>query len=332
MTFRRLFLPLTIAALAGLTLVAPRALAEEGDVDAATQALARLDDALGKSKSINETLTAGLEEVFEHYQKMTPPARPEPKPVPEGTSEEEAKSIEAENATALAEWRATADKFEKTAGTFKKNAEKAFIKALRLVQLPRNPQQKVNLREDVNIKAAEILGGTGNPALSEAIIKALDTGVFKAKDYDPTQLLYDTVFASLGKLNDHKALEWIQKEFIHANSSPRREVDKLTAAHKGMVLYTQVPGKLRYAIIEAMVTTYSGVEAQAEQSSTDVKIQAMKQFWDRIKADVIKACQYFAGEPTDSEGQVLARMDAFQDWFRDHDNLRKAPWVDEKPE
>jgi hypothetical protein len=61
-------------------------------------------------------------------------------------------------------------------------------------------------------------------------------------------------------------------------------------------------------------------------------VLAAQEFWSRIKTDAIRVVQYFALEPTDTEGRALARMDAFRDWFRDNDNPRRAPWVDPEEE
>ena len=118
------------------------------------------------------------------------------------------------------------------------------------------------------------------------------------------------------------------KNFTHSKSSPRREADKLVAAHKAMVLFHDQEGKLRFEVVKEMIKTYAGVEAQAEQTTNDPKAQTMKQFWDRIKNDAIKVVQYYALEPKDTDGQLLAKMSDFQNWFRDHDNVRKAPWRD----
>ena len=101
-------------------------------------------------------------------------------------------------------------------------------------------------------------------------------------------------------------------------------------------LFKNVPGKLRYEVVEQFVKVYAGVESQAEKSSSDPKDQAKKRFWDDVKIGVIAVVQYYSkdheGNPAmNDENQALAKMSEFQQWMRDHKSIRKAPWVDPKP-
>ena len=172
-----------------------------------------------------------------------------------------------------------------------------------------------------------MLGETGNPKVADQIQKALETSIFKAKFEVPMQLL-EEAFAGLGKIGEEASLDWMVKEFTHANKSPRAKVDQLIAAHKAMILFDRekIPGSLRYKLVSEMVKTYSGIESQASQSSTDKNVQAAKVFWDRIKNDAIKAVQYFSFDPKNEDEEVLATMLEFQDWFRDHKNPKRDPW------
>jgi hypothetical protein len=109
------------------------------------------------------------------------------------------------------------------------------------------------------------------------------------------------------------------------------DVQQMTAAHKAMVMYPNtISGKTRHAIVEAMVTAFSGTEAAAEKASTDVKSQAAKVFWDKIKTDAIAVIQHFSLAPTGEGGTALATMKEFQDWFRDHKTPNKEPWKEKK--
>ena len=327
-----LILPLSLAlGLLAAGVFAPSARAAD-ELEAAEAALDRLEGVMKKRKTINETLIAGLDEVMEYYNQLQPPVKPEPLPIPDEATDEEKKEIEKQNDDALDDWEDAVKKWDREVGKFKKDVRDALIDAFKLVKPSR--QTHINEREDVNIKAVELIATMSGENeeiredMSDDLIKAMEGVLFKAKDYDPTELLYEKAFAALGALNDMDALEWIIEEFTHTRSSPQKEVMKLSAAHKAMVLFKNVPGKTRYELVDEMIKNYAGVESQAEQSSADPKVQEKKRFWDRIKMDVIAAVQYYAAEPRDAEGQVIARMDGFQDWFRDNDNARRAPWTD----
>jgi hypothetical protein len=284
---------------------------------------------LKSSKSINEEITAALDAVSNAYHNLEGPVKPEPKAVPDGASEEEQAAIEAENEKAQDEYETALGKFEREQEKFQKSAEKLFLKAFKLQKIHRQTER--NIRDDVNIKAAQVLGATGSAKVAGQMQKALETSIFKAKFEVPMQLL-EEAFAGLGKIGDEDSLDWMVKEFTHANKSPRAKVDQLIAAHKAMILFDRekVPGSLRYKLVSEMVKTYSGIESQASQSSTDKNVQAAKVFWDRIKNDAIKAVQYYAFEPKNEDEEVLATMMEFQDWFRDHKNPKKDPWKRDK--
>lgn len=327
-------LVLLLAGVLALGVLAPAARAE-ATLDDAEAALARLEDKMDDKKSINEELIAGLDEVMEYYRNLKPPEKPEPQPIPDDASEEQKEEIEKENKKAIRDWEGEVRKYDRKAGKFKKDVRDALLDAFTLVRA--NRSTKMNEREDVNIKAAELLATLNEDPeiaeeVSEDIIKAMERDIFEARFHDVTELLLDKGFSALGHLNQEKALKWMIEEFTHAKSSPTKEVMKLQSAHRAMPLFTKVPGSVRYELVDEMIKTYSSVESQAETSSNDPNILAKKQFWDRIKNDVIKVVQYYTGEPVDDQGQVIARMDAFRDWFRDHDNKRRPPWVDPEEE
>ena len=284
---------------------------------------------LKSKKSINEELTAALDAVSNAYHNLEAPVAPELKEIPDGTPEEEAAAIKAENKKLEDAHKTAMGKFERDQDKFKKSAEKLFIKALKLQKIHR--QSERNIRDDVNIKAAQVLGKTGNPKVAGQIQKTLETSIFKAK-YEVPMGLLEEAFAALGAIGEEDSLEWMVKEFTHAKKSPRALVDQLIAAHKAMILFDRevVDGKLRYSLVQEMVKTYAGIESQASQSSTDKNVQAAKVFWDRIKNDAIKAVQYFSFDPKNEDEEVLATMAEFQAWFRDHKNPKRPPWKNPK--
>lgn len=294
-------------------------------LDTAQSELDILEAKLKSSKSVNEEITAALDAVSRAYHNLEAPAPPELKEIPADATEEEKKAIEAENKKAQEEYESAKNKFEREAETYRGDAEKLFLKALKLQKIHR--QSERNIRDDVNIKAAQVLGMTGNPKLSSQIQRVMESTIFKAK-YEVPQQLLEECFAALAKLGDQDSLEWMAKEFTHTKSSPRAVVDQLIAAHKAMILFDRdkVDGSLRYKLVSEMIKSYAGTESLASQSSTDKNVQAAKVFWDRIKNDAIKVVQYFSYEPKNDKDEVLATMEEFQEWFREHKNPRHEPW------
>jgi hypothetical protein len=246
-------------------------------------------------------------------------------------------------------------KWQERVKVWQKDALDALFKALRVVEY--NPKQKENTRNDVNLKAALALGEIlGSPDLAKfrdekevAKLRAdrarelqdvitNDFGKPKGnKEYQVPVAVLEAAFAAIGKSNDPKGLEWLAKEYIHANNGQFQE-ERLVAAHKAMKLFTNVPGKQRYAIVNAMITLYSGTEAATNQASgADAKAkaqaQAMKAFWDKIKTGVVEAINYYAtapggGPPVNAEGQGFTTVKDLKDWFDSHNKPNKAPWVD----
>lgn len=300
--------------LAVLALVAPgvRAADDPIPIEQGHTDLVTLEQQMKKGKTPNEDILGSLDAVFKAYKN--------PKdldPVADDASEDVKKAH-----------AAAVEKHKKDVATFRKKSEKAFVDALTLQRINKNT--KSNEREDVNIKGAVLLGETGNPDLSNDIMKAIETRLANARDYTVSTGLWEAAFAALGKLGSEKSLAWIQENYTHAKSSPPEVVDQLVAAHKAIPLFKEISGKLRLSLVDQMLRTYSGTESQAEQSSNDPKKQSAKVFWDRIKTDSIKAVQYLAREPANAEGQALATMKDFLDWFRDNDNPKKAPWIEPK--
>ena len=90
------------------------------------------------------------------------------------------------------------------------------------------------------------------------------------------------------------------------------EEQRLIAAHKAMTLFTSVPGKKRYDVVEVMIPIYSGTDASAKQSTAEGR--ANKKIWDRVRVTTIAAINHLAtppggGPPTDAKGLGLTTMD-----------------------
>ena len=285
------------------------------DLKSAWQDLEQLKKSM-KPKATNEDLIQYLDAVFNAFKTPDEP----PKPADDATDEEKA------------EYEKTMAAFEKDRDKYRDAVEKQVLKILVLVKV--QPNTNSNVRDDVNIRAANILGEMGEfldekarDELSSKIMKTIEAKLTKVKTHDVNTELLDAAFGALGKLNSVDALQWLLKDYSHAN-----EVQKayLIAAHKAMVLFKSIEGKLRFEICDKFVTTYASVESQAEQSSTDAKILAKKRFWDDIKTHTIPVVQHFAGKPTSAEGAALSTMAEFQEFLREHKSMKRAPWTDEK--
>jgi hypothetical protein len=284
-----------------------------------------LENFVKSGKSNNDDINQYIEAVLNFIKALAPdepPAAP-----PEGASEED-----------LAAHKKALEQHEKDLAAYTKEREKYIkdaIKQFRKALMVSKVQTETNLRDDVNKKAAACLAelGTllddeGREDLSSDIVKDAEA-LHKVKDHTVNSDRIADHFATIAKLGQLDGLKWMADNYIHT-----KDLEKafLIAAHRAMVLYKNVPGTTRYAICESMIRTYAGVEAQAEQSDNTAATQAKKRFWDAIRTDTIPCVQYFAGHPKDAEGRVLDKMQAFQEWFRDVKNPRKAPWLDDEPQ
>ncbi|MDA1195851.1 MAG: hypothetical protein O2894_11785 [Planctomycetota bacterium] len=297
------------AALLGLVLAASPALAV--DLAGAQQDLEQLKKAT-KASATNDDVRGYLDAVFNAYKNLAGPEKPA-----EGASEDEVKAWESENA-----------KFEKARDDYRDDAEKLFLKVLTLVKV----ENETNIRDDVNIRAATILGELGpvleekaRESLSRSIIKEIERKLTKVKTHEVNSEVLASAFAALGHLNDPDSLEWMLKNHCHANEVQK---DYIIAAHRALVLFTNIEGKIRYEVVSTFVKVYGGVELQAEKSSNKAADLAKKRFWDDIKTHTIPVVQHFAGKPTTAEGSALATMEEFTEFMREHKNVRKAPWED----
>ncbi len=301
--------------------------------------LAQLGSDIKRKKITNEDLLQYLGVAFKAYHNFAKPEKPaDLEPLAADASEEdkaEWPEKKAAHDAAMKQYNAAVGRVAKLQEGHAKKAEKLFFKALTLKKISR---AETNIRDDVCIRAAKIIGDLSQipviandpkkrKKLTDKLTKALE-GLRKAKYQVSTDHL-DMTFGAIGRLNHESGLKWMLDNFVHTKNAPN-EVDRLVSAHKSMVLFTEVPGKLRYAICDKFITQYQSTENSAAQSSTDPKVQATKAFWDKIRVDAIKVLQHFAQEPTDGDGQALSTVGDFKAWFRDHKKSSKPPWVDEK--
>jgi hypothetical protein len=329
-------LPALVIALgcAGLLWVTADARAGEGEeptvaLDTAQMELERLENALRSRHAVNDELLGDLSAVLQAYLYLEDPPELKLSPVPDGATPEERESIEDANRDREREWKRAKRRWSRAAKRFRGDAEDAFLDALGEVEIGRDTDR--NIREPVNILASRTLAATRNPDLAEGMQRVLEREILDAK-HDVSSGLLEEAFANLARLGNHETLEWLVDDFTHTRSTPQSAVEQLRAAHKAILLFKpkKVPGDLRYEVVEQFVRAYSGVESVAEQSSADASAARARIFWNQIRNEVIRILQQFAGAPTDARGAVFGRVEDFQNWFREHKNPRKAPWVDDE--
>lgn len=254
----------------------------------------RLKDLLKKSKSDNQDILASLEALAKAYTNLAP-------------------NDEAAKAT-----------FEADSARFHKEAEKLFLDAFELKYV--KPNTSANLRDDVNIKAAQILGWC-RPEITSKIINILETKIFKAKDYDPPTTLYDEAFKAIALLNTkdgfNYCLEWVKY------STNKGDAERTKAMYEAIILFTDVKGTVRHDLVKKSLTYFIGTESAAERGRTKEE-QTQKVVWDKVKGAIVKAMQVYCKEPKAKDGALMAKLRDFDQWFRDHDSPRDPTWVDPK--
>ena len=236
-------------------------------------------------------------------------------------------------------------------------AVELMFKGLRAVVF--NAKNEDNLRNDVNLKAAQVLGDVlASPQLAacrdakevEKVREKASSelrGILAGELAEPKQeylvpvAVLEAAFAALGRINDINSLEWLLENYAHTNNS-QSMTERLKAAHKAMILFKPVPGKLRYAIVEKFITLYTSAEARAGSAAPSggtpaqkSAAAAAKKFWDDVKTDTIAVVKYYATGPAgvaplNAEGQEATSMKELNDWWSTHDKPNRAPWLDEK--
>lgn len=348
---RRTLALLPMLALVGLISPGAALAADPVPVEQFAADIKLLSEQTRDKKVGNEDLNGTLNELSKSFFSVAPPAPPAPAADP---------SDPVQAAKAAADLKKHEDdlkKFPQTLRDLQDQALDGMFKALRSVVY--NPRAKDNLRNDVNLRAAMVLGDVLShadlakcrteeeikklkSARSRELMDILATDFTKPKqDYLVPVAVLETTFATLGRLNQEKTLEWMIAEYIHTRNAPE-ETERLVAAHKAMRLFTGVPGKLRFALVEKMITLYAGAEAQAgAAASTGATPQqksaaaAAKAFWDKVGRDAIATTNYFAtgpdgAVPQNKEGQALTTMKELKEWWESHSRPNKAPWVDPK--
>jgi hypothetical protein len=304
-------------------------------------------------KEGNEDLIGSLGALAKNFFNLEGPGDP-PAPLPDGVVDP---AVLKAHAAAVKEHEAKVKEHPKVVRDYQDAAVDLMFKGLRAVVY--DPKQSENLRNDVNLKAAQVLGDVlSSPLLAacrdpkevEKVREKASSelrGILAGELEEPKQeylvpvAVLEAAFGALGRINDIKSLEWLLENYAHTNNSPTM-TERLKAAHKAMILFKPVPGKLRYAIVEKFITLYTSAEARAGSAAPSggtpaqkSAAAAAKKFWDDVKTDTVAVVKYFAtpqggAAPLNAEGQEATTMKELNEWWSSHDKPNRAPWLDEK--
>ena len=310
-------------------------------------------------KEGNEDLIGSLDALAKNFFNLVPG---DPPPPLAADANEAAKKV---HDAQQKEHEAEVREHPKAVRDYQDSALDLMFKGLRAVVI--NPKVKdENARNDVNLKAAQVLGDVLSSPLLGACREPKEVeklrektsnelrGILAGELEEPKQeylvpvAVLEAAFAALGRIDDLKSLAWLLEHYAHTNNS-QSMTERLKSAHKAMILFKGrdekppgVPGKLRYAVVEKFITLYSSAEARAGSAAPSggtpaqkSAAAAAKKFWDDVKTDTIAVVKYYATPPggvapLNAEGQEATSLKELNEWWSKHDKPNRAPWLDEK--
>ena len=317
---------LVVAALSFLFGSGPVLAEEPIDFRGAEKQLTVFKKRLSSKGATNEAILAAMEDVATAYKQLAGPPQPETVPMPEDATAEQARATARQNERRLRAWLTEKQKFDRRFGRFGARADALFVKAL-VLQKPARGSRK-NQRDDVNVRAALILGETGSPTASEEMRDALEASVLNDTKIEVQEALYLEAFIALARLGDLRSLEWLDKRFVHGRLRPVTVLIQSAAAHDAMLHFQDVPGAVRHRLVHHMVEKYIHVEASATEPPPGPIPNLAKPFWDRLGGGVVRALQHFAGDPMDSDDMPIRTVSGFQEWLKTNGDPKAPPWND----
>jgi hypothetical protein len=300
-------------------------------VSDAQKELVSLKAYLKNKKADNQDIIASLTATAKAYHNLAPDT-----PVPEKPADAEPADPAAKKAWSDAKtaYEAAKAKLEADEKAFRRDANDLLLDALKVVIV--KPNTSANTRDDVNIKAAEILAFCypHEDKLTDWITKIMEDTIFKAKDYEPPTQLEDELFKTVAILNNKD--KGFEEEFVKnwcKYSNNKGDPARIKAMFSAVVEFRDkewkdtLEGKYRLEFVKKTITTFVGPEAAAERGKTKEE-QAQKQVWDTIKTAVIHALQWACKEPKAKDGGQLGKVKDFDLWFKDHDKPKDPAWAD----
>jgi hypothetical protein len=279
----------------------------------AWQDLEVLDDLLDDDGASNMDITTYLELAVEAASKLQL----------EPLSDKEVAALPADA-------RRARSKNERSLDRFRGEVEDLLLEALDKTELDRRGR---NERDAVNRRAGPMLAKAPRWLADEVDARRLARRIIRKVKrlerarYDVHPDVFEGAFTALAKIGAERGLRFLMDDYLHTRKQPE-DVQRLRASMRSLRKVDAMSATLRHALVDEMLKLYVANEALAQESSTDVSAQAAKRFWDAIRVEAISLAQYMTGFPRDAEGQALASMAAFDAWFDEHDDPRKAPWTE----
>lgn len=189
-----------------------------------------------------------------------------------------------------------------------------------------------NIRLPANVKSAALIGQLADE-LTARQSKRMAKRVRRMMErlprarYDVESEYIDALAMLLARLGHESSIEFLKDEYLRTEE---RMIPYIRAAMRSIASFETISPKMRHALVEEAVVRYAPLETAANTSTNDSATIAKKRVWDQIRTDVIQMMQAAARTPMDAERRALNTVKQFQDWLRDHDNYRKAPWTQPK--
>jgi len=149
---------LLLLGLLGLALLIPSARAADDEVvglEKAENEIGILDGVLRSSRSVNAEIVAALKAVSHAIHHLPPPPELNLEAVPEDATQAQREEIEDLNRERERDWKKEKRKYDRTVERLRDDAADLFLDALEETRIHRASER--NIREDVNIAAAQVL-------------------------------------------------------------------------------------------------------------------------------------------------------------------------------
>ena len=304
----------------------PRALAAEDaapagvSLDVAEARLKALKRLLKRRRSSNAEINRAIDEVQDAYVRLAPEASTAPDGGPDPD-------------------------FVKRARSFQGRAERAWLKALSLSDVPRGT--KSNRRQPVQFRAIRALA-RARPEASEGFQRTLERKVMGQSDYHPWPSLYDAAFMALVGLGGEGSFEWLLERALNADVNENDKHRALAALEAMMAM--RVTGDQRRAAVRRILAIfqsyafhwpnkYEAVAGYRSTNRTYVKVAGTaSHYWLEVRPVVLRALRRFSVDPRSTlppfergTTDELASIPRYLNWFATHQRAGTPPWVDADP-
>ncbi|MFB3066936.1 MAG: HEAT repeat domain-containing protein [Planctomycetota bacterium] len=227
---------------------------------------------------------------------------------------------------------------------FRKDVERAYLKALELRRVARNSDH--NDRHPVQFRAARALA-RARPALGADFMRALER-VYKDPDYELVPHFYDVAFGALLEMNTPGTFEWLVDKPLNADVNP----DAMHRALAAMDALRKTPSptaKQRREAVRRILAifqsysfhwtdTYQVVAGFRGGPKKYQKIAGiMGPYWMQVRPTVIATLRHLSRDPRTGvppvdldDGSDLESIPRIKVWFGQNKTIGRPPWIDLK--